>query len=551
MQKFDESKLRDPQLRAKFYKKLAEIRSVQRRNTFIDYATNQNLFDELVAIYEQNLQEYETFYVQNCLDYKREKKRVDEQKDKIHPSRFAEMLGLRRKIEDCLNSEVYTENQKASGYIRELSERLEAYIEEMAQWKQELVQVEKLLESSKNDIWEEDLLRFQQACNRLKSGILGDQLPSQREDALPTKLAEARKARSTAFQEVLDRLNSLPSLKKRVAALQSKELSLQVFEKLQTGVGLFQKMRKWAFAGLASLGLMGMILIGLEAPGWIHRYLMKKDYEEARNLHSYDSYQDFIERYQEGTYVIAAKEAQAQLTSGKISTYSDPQLGNFSFEGELKNGKPHGTGKGLFSSGGQYNGDWAEGLFSGEGSWENGKGERYTGSWKAGKKEGKGTYQFADGTRYEGMWKEDAPRGQGRRYLTDGSVYSGWWEGGQLNGEGTWKDGKGNRYEGNWKAGQFHGKGTYFYKDGKNYSGTWNKNLRHGKGMMRWENGAIFVGTWIGGYISGQGSFTSRFRESYEGKFMEDSTGYISVVNSSDSLLQKGVFQDGLFVKAP
>ena len=450
MQKFDESKLRDPHLRAAFYKKLAEIRSIQRKHTFIDYATNQHLFDELLAIYEQNIEQYERFYLQNCQAYEEAKQALDAQKDKIHPSRFAEMLGLRKQIEDCLNSENYADNQQASEHIRSLSTKLTAYLDEMKQWRKELTQMEILLENSKTEVWEEDLIQFRQVCQRLKNSVLGDQLPTKRESSLPIKLEEAKQARSTAFGNFLKRLHTFPTLQAQVDLLKNQALSYQTFEKLQSGLVLIQNLRKWMFAGIVSLALMVFIWVGMEAPGWIYQYLLKREWEQTQQTNSYDGYQDFIERYEEGGYVIAAKEAQSQLRSGKISTYQDSVYGKFSYEGQLSKGKPHGEGIGRFASGGEYVGNWANGQFHGNGKWLDGKGEGYEGEWFKGLKEGKGTYQYQDGTTYTGMWEANLPKGQGTRTLTDSSTYTGKWVNGKLEGGGKWKDEEGNRYEGGW-----------------------------------------------------------------------------------------------------
>ena len=572
MQKFDESKLRDPHLRAAFYKKLAEIRSIQRKHTFIDYATNQHLFDELLAIYEKNIEQYESYYLQNCQAYEQARQAIDAQKDKVHPSRFAEMLGLRKQIEDCLQSENYSDNQQASAYIRDLSTKLEVYLEEMELWREELLQMEVLLESAKNEVWEEDLIQFRQVCHRLKNRVLGDQLPAQREQSLPVRLNEAKQARSTAFTNFLERLHAFPKLQARVALLKNQSLSYQTFEKLQSGLALIQQLRKWIVAGVASLALMGVIWVGMEAPGWVYQYLLRREWEQTKQVNSYDEYQDFIDRYKEGGYVIAAKEAQAQLQSGKISIYRDPAYGEFSYEGQLREGKPHGEGVGRFASGGEYVGNWANGQFHGQGKWLDGQGEGYEGEWIRGLKEGKGSYHYKDGTTYTGMWKANMPKGKGTRILTDSSRYTGLWKNGKLEGGGSWRDEAGNRYEGAWLKGKFHGKGTYSYadgstysgqwiagvkqgsgvftwKDGRSYSGEWTQNSPHGKGIMRWENGAVFVGSWKNGVIAGKGSFTSRFRELYEGTFIQDSTGFISLYNDGDSLVLRGKLQGGLLVK--
>ena len=120
---------------------------------------------------------------------------------------------------------------------------------------------------------------------------------------------------------------------------------------------------------------------------------------------------------------------------------------------------------------------------------------------------------------------------------------------GKFHGKGTYYYANGSTYTGQWVAGTKQGAGVFTWKDGRSYSGEWSQNNFHGKGIMRWENGAVFVGSWNDGVIAGKGSFTSRFRELYEGTFIQDSTGYISLYNDGDSLVLKGKLQGGLLVK--
>ena len=568
---FEEHTLRDHQLRASFYKKLAEIRSIQRKHTFLDYAVNEHLFDELLAIYEENRKQYEAYYLTNIKAYQQVIQRVEAHKDKMHQARFAEILVLRRQIEESLESENYAENRKATDSIELLAQQTEAYRLEMLQWQNELQATEDLLEKAKGVIWEEDIEAFKQAQQSLKASIYGDQLPKESLENIPQALEVAQSNRSHAFQELLQRVKPFPMLQKRLLKLQHSELSRKVFEQLQEGTEAARKLRGWILGGAGALALISIVFLAMEAPGWIYRYLMRKDFKEAQEINSFQGFQDFIERYQEGSYVIAAREAQAQLKEGKISAYSDSIHGEFSYEGALKNGQPSGKGKAVFQTGAMYEGTWIEGKFDGIGDWKNNTGESYTGAWSAGKKNGAGTYTFSDGSRYEGNWRNDFPQGKGTRYLADSSVYEGIWVEGKLEGRGKWKDGRGNQYQGNWKRGIFHGtgvytytdggryegswisgkrsgQGTYSWKNGKSYTGTWTENTMHGKGVLRWENGAVFVGNWREGRINGEGSFTSRLRETYEGKFVQDSVGIVSLYGSENQVIRKGNFQEGLFV---
>jgi len=101
------------------------------------------------------------------------------------------------------------------------------------------------------------------------------------------------------------------------------------------------------------------------------------------------------------------------------------------YEGEIKNGLPHG-----------------QGTFT----WSNGK--RYEGEWKDGKPHGQGlgTINFPDGSKYIGRLKDGNPNGQGRITYSNGSKYRGEWNDGLKHGQGTFTLSEGNGYiEGEFK----------------------------------------------------------------------------------------------------
>ncbi len=77
------------------------------------------------------------------------------------------------------------------------------------------------------------------------------------------------------------------------------------------------------------------------------------------------------------------------------------------YEGEMRNGRPHGRGVFTYADG-----------------------RRYDGSFRALQREGKGTLSFPNGTRYEGEWKADKPNGRGTLTVMGGETYSGPWTAG-------------------------------------------------------------------------------------------------------------------------
>ena len=102
--------------------------------------------------------------------------------------------------------------------------------------------------------------------------------------------------------------------------------------------------------------------------------------------------------------------------SVSIATYTYPN-GDV-YEGDWRDGKPHGRGKMTYPNGDVYEGDWLHG-----------------------KANGIGKYTYRDGRVYEGGFCDGNSHGKGKHTYPDGGVYEGDW----LNGvvyEGDWRDGK-------------------------------------------------------------------------------------------------------------
>lgn len=123
-----------------------------------------------------------------------------------------------------------------------------------------------------------------------------------------------------------------------------------------------------------------------------------------------------------------------------------------SYEGAIKDGKPHGYGiwrsydnccfRGLYNDGApQY------------GAFRNPKGINYFGNWKNWKKNGYGKGADCNNATYTGMWVNDKRSGKGVM---------------------EWPDG--DKYEGDWVDGKMTGYGTYFYSDGTIKTGHWDKD---------------------------------------------------------------------------
>ena len=98
-------------------------------------------------------------------------------------------------------------------------------------------------------------------------------------------------------------------------------------------------------------------------------------------------------------------------------------------------------------------------------------GDKYEGEIKNGLPHGQGTFTWLNGKRYEGEWKDGKPHGQGLGTINfpDGSIYIGRLKDGNPNGQGRITYSNGSKYRGEWKDGLKHGQGTFTLSEGNGY----------------------------------------------------------------------------------
>jgi hypothetical protein len=129
-----------------------------------------------------------------------------------------------------------------------------------------------------------------------------------------------------------------------------------------------------------------------------------------------------------------------------------------SFEGQWKDGKPHGQGVLTKADGDRYEGQWKDGKKHGQGVFTYASGSRYKGQYRDGKKHGQGVYTGANGDRYEGQVKNDKPYGKGVYTFADGSRYEGYFIDGSPSGQGVFITKTGRREKRRWFKGCSAGK---------------------------------------------------------------------------------------------
>lgn len=124
----------------------------------------------------------------------------------------------------------------------------------------------------------------------------------------------------------------------------------------------------------------------------------------------------------------------------------------YTYTGQVKNGKPHGTGSAKYENGDKFYGSYSDGNMV------------------------YGTYTFSDGNKYTGSFYEDKFSGDGTFYYRDGDIYTGNWERGYKHGTGTYTLSGTEfnisncpecvKYVGEFIDGEKHGRGKCFDIDG-------------------------------------------------------------------------------------
>ena len=148
------------------------------------------------------------------------------------------------------------------------------------------------------------------------------------------------------------------------------------------------------------------------------------------------------------------------------------------YDGDIENGKRHGTGKFTSKYGDVYDGDWKVGKWDGKGKWVGTSGYVYEGEFKYGHIDGYGKVLCPSGSVYEGEFKNDVRDGTGKYSYHNGDVFEGQWKDNLFHGTGTKTYADGSTYTGEWKDGKKHGSGTFTDANGEKYKQLFNNGER-------------------------------------------------------------------------
>ena len=215
--------------------------------------------------------------------------------------------------------------------------------------------------------------------------------------------------------------------------------------------------------------------------------------------------------------IIEGEFTDLDLSQGKIFNLKE----NSTYEGEIRNLKPHGKGKLELLN-----------VYT------------YTGEFKNGLKEGLGDMQWKNNDRYKGEFAKDKQHGNGKFVTNDGACYDGEWILGKMHGKGVLVV-KGNyKYDGSFSAGQKQGQGKCVWNDGKKYEGFWMKGKYDGFGKETTSDGRVLEGIWRNGvfkFAQGEdvGKGTGADRGGKVEGFAVEKTFQDEVVKDQSSVLSK------------
>jgi len=208
------------------------------------------------------------------------------------------------------------------------------------------------------------------------------------------------------------------------------------------------------------------------------------------------------------------------------------------YQGEVVKSIENGKGKMVWNDHSEYDGDWRDGLPHGMGNFKAANQEVYEGDFKEGKKEGRGRKIFLNYDIYDGEWLDDIICGQGTMIYGSYSPdednlkpkYVGEWKNNMRDGFGIMRFEDESVYEGDWIANKRHGKGKlkmiFMTPEGEKqhmtYEGQFQNDNISGYGVMIWSNGDVYKGEWENGKRQGRGQLKFKDKGWIYGIFNND-----------------------------
>uniref|UniRef100_A0AAQ6IC89 Alsin Rho guanine nucleotide exchange factor ALS2 a n=1 Tax=Anabas testudineus TaxID=64144 RepID=A0AAQ6IC89_ANATE len=208
------------------------------------------------------------------------------------------------------------------------------------------------------------------------------------------------------------------------------------------------------------------------------------------------------------------------------------------YTGSWLAGRVHGRGTMKWPDGRMYSGNFKNGLEDGYGECVMSnkvlnKPDTYQGHWRDGKIHGFGKYMYSSGEVYEGCFCDGQRQGygmlsSGKLARTSSSVFIGQWVQDRKTGYGVYDDiTRGEKYMGLWLDDQRHGSAVVVTQCSMYYEGTFKENKMSGSGLLMSDDDTAFYGEFSDDWtVSGKGVLSLPNGDYLDGLFSgEWSTG--------------------------
>ena len=168
----------------------------------------------------------------------------------------------------------------------------------------------------------------------------------------------------------------------------------------------------------------------------------------------------------------------------------------------------------------------------------------YEGEWKNGKRDGLGIYIKKNVAKFIGYFIEDQVEGFGKLTDRNGDVYIGYWLTSQASGFGIYTRKKIISYKGYWKNDKQDKFGIEVWPK-FDYIGDYSNGVKEGYGIMNIKGG-IYEGEMKGGNFNGIGKFTFNNKRRYEGEFINNKMEGYGILYLPGNKIFVGHFKDDI-----
>jgi|GEM_PF-5299881 len=319
---FDPQKLRDTVYKERFYETLAKVKEVRKRNTFLSYALNRHLFDELQDIYNQNLTAYEACFEKNHLMFEELKKRCEAHVQQLHKQHKEKAQDLFDRIEQFLTVHTYTENKKAEPLLQKLDTHITQALNKYRNWKILLSKWDKCLETIQKEVWKEDWNIWNEQRNSLRNDLYGESLPTEIVDWLP-EIEEKKTAKRKAIALFKAELKEYPEYLLKLAQYEEGFVSELEFKEFQKNTRR-RILRKKRIQNYVIISIVLLIFVSLTA--WIYHRNVTKEERIWTQANKAGQWQVYINKFPEGQYIDKARDLQEKADWIKwrnMSAYED------------------------------------------------------------------------------------------------------------------------------------------------------------------------------------------------------------------------------------